>query len=134
MKLPGFEVGADELDVRLTTSYSGMDGKKGVHLVPERGTRVLAFWSGRYGDSAFCLANVRGEPVDLDSPSLWLEKASRVHVEDVDIQHVGLVRVASDVTVELDRSSRIGGRRPLELDVDGAQVRLSGGIFHTGKA
>src|SRR5262249_4735832 len=50
-ELNGFAPGENVADVRLTTPFSGRDGRKGVHLVPENGTDIEVRWNGLFGSS-----------------------------------------------------------------------------------
>jgi hypothetical protein len=134
VKLFDFEDGADKVDVRLTTPYSGTDGVKGIHAVPEEGTRIILGWSGHFGDSVLLIGNVRSDPADLESPSLWLEKTSQLRTADIEAQDLGEIMVESELSVSLDKSSEIRGADKMELDVDGTKVKMVRGTFYTGKA
>ena len=81
-----------------------------------------------------CLGNVRDEAVDLVNPSLWLEKTFTMQTADVEAEDLGKINIHPDLNVNLNKTSSIKGSKKMELDVDGTDVRLSGGIFYTGKA
>ena len=102
--------------VRLTTPYSGKNGRKGIHLVPEKDTETAVLWSGRIGDSAVSLVNIRGENVDMVSPMIELESPLKMLLQQTE--------------VEVTRMSLKGSDR-VQVEASGVRVKLDGGKFRT---
>lgn len=120
VRLKGFagRHGEDDLVwARASTPYSGADGTKGLHLVPERYTPLGLVWSGDWEEPVLALGNLRYKDAALPAPSLTLESKAEVKTEEVSInsEKVGL-KSQGEVT----------------FDADGIKVALSGGKFRTG--
>jgi len=133
-KLHGFENGADVAHVRLTTPYSGLDGKTGLHTVPEDQSEIVIGWSGRLSESVLLLENVRLEAAKFVSPSLWLDKDWKGRFEKLEISEIGRVKVDSEYAMELAKRTSLQAQGDMQLKGDGAEVRLKGGVVRTGRA
>ncbi|WP_118973863.1 hypothetical protein [Taibaiella koreensis] len=77
VELADFENGANLLDVRVTTAYSGHHGNAGFHLVPEMNTEVLVHKSCNWKEPVLLLSNVRSEAAAGKAPFWKLEDASQ---------------------------------------------------------
>ncbi len=118
VKLYGFEKGADICSVRLTTPYSGTEGKTGIHFVPERDTEVWVGWSGLFTDPVLLVHNVRAEEAGEDSPFIGLEKKLMARSVDVNIK-------SGDVDIDSGK---------VRINADRTKVTLEGGVLKTGRA
>ncbi len=133
IELPGFEEGYKTLHAKLSTPYSGSDGKKGLHLVPDVGTRVLVSTHGLIPGAsgveatATVVANVRDEEVEFDSPGLELDKPATVRVSDVSYEEVGKVTVKKigEVAVNSALTTKVSGA--LSIDSGMQSLTISGG-------
>jgi hypothetical protein len=133
-KLRGFEDGADVAHVRLTTPYSGLDGETGFHTVPEKDSELVVGWSGSLIESVLLGENVRLAAAKFVSPSLWLDKDWKGRFEKLDISEIGRVKVDSDYSMELTKRTSLRGQREMQLNGDGAEVRMRGGVVRTGRS
>jgi hypothetical protein len=133
VKLGGFESGEDELDVRLGTPYSGKDGKRGLHFVPENGTEVLVGWGGRFDQSVVLVGNARSEAAELPSPSVYLESEHTAQYADVHVKKIEDVVIDSDLAMEVKQETSVKSSRQLRVKADGADLKLSGGTVYTGR-
>lgn len=133
VELDGFDAGEQLAHVRLTTPYSGRGGKKGQHMTPEVESLVKIYWSGRFGDSLLFGGNVRESDTIFDSPSLFLEDRYTGQYTDIFVQKVGQVSVQSDFDFAVSQSTRVSSSRNVQVNADGADLNLSGGVVYTGR-
>jgi hypothetical protein len=146
VRLPGFESAdqGDLLDVRLATPYSGTDGKKGLHFVPEKGQHVVVASTGRFGESALLMGNHRTEAATLVSPSLYLEKDTHFRFDknlDVIIKGEYTAHLDKSSTTEIQKNivltikgtTTIDETGVMKIKADQCDVKLQGGTFYTGK-
>lgn len=133
VKLEGFEPGEDVVDIRLCTPFSGTDQKKGLHYVPEKGTKAQCCWSGRFDASVTLVGNTRWEETDFASPSIYLEAEHTAQFADVHVKKVGKVTVDSDYVMGVKQETRLNSTRQLKVNADGADLKMSGGIVYTGR-
>jgi hypothetical protein len=132
--LEGFEEDENVLRVRLTTPYSGKNGTRGQHFVPEKGTRLAVGWSGRFGDTIVALHNIREKPAEYASPSLWLEGASTWRFDEpLHVTEIAKVSVDSAVNVAVNETTRVDSDGEMFLTGDGADVKLTGSRVRTGR-
>ena len=131
-RLDGFEEGADTASFRLTTPYSGLDGDTGVHYTPEIGTPIFGVWSGRFGETLFFGGNCRDKAAKLPGPSLWLDKTYAQELSNIEVSALGDVKIEPDLRLFLEARSQIKGGAPMQLEVDGTDVKLERSIFYTG--
>ncbi len=131
--MDGFDAGEQLAHVRLTTPYSGRGGKKGQHMTPEVESLVKIYWSGRFGDSLLFGGNVRESDTIFDSPSLFLEDRYTGQYTDIFVQKVGQVSVQSDFDFAVSQSTRVSSSRKVQVNADGADLNLSGGVVYTGR-
>jgi hypothetical protein len=132
-ELPGFESGENAADVRLTTPYSGRDGRKGVHLVPENGTEVEVRWSGRFDASLLFGGNIRSGDANFDSPSLYVEDLFTAQYANVRVPKIGLVAVESSLGMDVKEATKITSSQQLDVKADGADLKMVGGVVYTGR-
>ncbi len=132
VRLDGFESGADQLEARVTTPYSGTHNTKGLHFVPEEGTPVAVGWSGRLMDPPVLLANVRDAQTSFASPSLWIESTLTSQYAAIDCKSVGHVTVGSDLAMSITGAADVKSSDTMNLTADGCDVELRGGVFYTG--
>jgi hypothetical protein len=133
VELEGFEDGANLADVRLSTPFSGTDGKKGLHLVPEQGTKVEVCWTGRFDASVVLVGNTRWDPADFGSPSVFLEATHTAQYADVHIKRIGDVTVDSSLSVAIKQNTSVNSQQPLKIHADGADLKMNGGVVYTGR-
>jgi len=134
VKLAGFEDGDASLaDVRLSTPFSGTDGKKGLHFVPEQRTRVEVCWTGRFDSSVVLVGNTRWEPADFSSPSVFLEATHTAQYEDINVKKAGEITVDSNLSVTVKKSTSVKSQQPLKIHADNADLKMTGGIVYTGR-
>jgi hypothetical protein len=133
VKLPGFEGGEDEAYVRLTTPFSGSDGRKGLHFVPEQGTEVKVGWSGRFDGSVLLVGNARSDESTFASPSIFLERLYTGQFEDIHVQKVGPVGIDSNLKVNIKKQTSVDSTSQLKIHADGADLKMNGGIVYTGR-
>jgi hypothetical protein len=129
----GFESGENAAQVRILTPYSGHDGRKGLHFVPEAGTEVEVRWSGRFDESLILGGNVRRASAVFNSPSVCLEDEYRAQFSDVRILRVDNVNIESALRLGVQQSTKINSTRQLEVRADGADLKMGGGIVRTGR-
>jgi hypothetical protein len=77
--------------------YSGTDGKRGLHFVPEKATEVLVGWTGRFDTSIVLLGNARSDKAEFASPSIYLESEHTAQYADVHVKEVKDVVIDSDL-------------------------------------
>jgi hypothetical protein len=137
VRLPGFEKAAegDVLFAQHLTLSSGEDGEHGLHLLPEKGTTVLLFWSGWIGDPVGAL-NLRDRHARFDAPSLSLKKLLQLYLSEIEAKAAGKVRAESDG----DWSVRSGGairhesKGPQTFKDAVGETSLENGIWKAGGA
>jgi hypothetical protein len=132
-KLHGFAEGEDLAYLRLTTPFSGSDGRKGLHFVPEQGTEVKLGWSGRFDDSVLLIGNARSDESTFASPSIFLERLYTGQFDDIHVQKVGQVGVDSSLIVAIKQQTRVDSANQLRIHADGADLKMTGGIVYTGR-
>lgn len=133
VKLPGFETGNDIVDARLGTPFSGKDGCKGLHYVPEAGTEVLLSWTGRFDQSLIVVGNARNKEAQFPSPSVYLEDMHTAQFADVSVKKIGETTVDSSLSVRVKQQTDVRSARPFEVRADGADLRMAGGVVYTGR-
>lgn len=133
VKLDGFESGEDVADVRIVTPYSGTNGTRGLHFVPENGTTVAIAWPGRFDASVVLVGNTRQAGADFDSPSTYLEATHKVHYEDIHAEKIGNVTIDSALSMAIQQNTSVNSQQEMKLNADGATVNLSGGTVYTGQ-
>jgi hypothetical protein len=149
VQLPGFESGSDVADVRLSTPYSGKNGKRGLHFVPETGTEVEIGWTGRFDAPIVLVGNMRRDSAEFDSPSVYLESThkaqyadinspqignmSMTKIGDVSITKIGDVSVDSSLSMAVKQTTTVNSQQKLEINADGANLKMSGGTVYTGR-
>lgn len=133
VKLPGFEAGDDIVDVRIGTPYSGKNGKRGMHWVPEKGTELMVAWTGRFDQSIVSTENVRSAASDHASPSTYLETEHIAQYVDVKVKKVGDVTVESNLMMAVKQQTRLDSSQQLRVKADGADLKMSGGTVYTGR-
>jgi hypothetical protein len=127
-KLAGFEEGHDEVDVRLTTPYSGKGGDNGLHLLPEEGTEVWLVKGSCWQEPVLLAANVRGAEVVHEAPFWKLEDKSQWQFAD----HTLLARSQAmtheaDLTVNA-RNIRTTSEQHTETQAADVVVSASGAV------
>jgi hypothetical protein len=133
VSLTGFEDGANLADVRLSTPFSGKDGKKGLHYVPEEKTDLQVSWSGRFDDSLIFNGNTRQGSADFDSPSVFLQDTHTAQYEDVKVKRIGQVTVDSNLALDVKQGTKVNSQQPLKVHADGADLKMNGGVVYTGR-
>jgi hypothetical protein len=133
VKLPGFEKGDDIIDVRIGTPYSGKNGKRGMHWVPEKGTELMVAWTGRFDQSIVSTENVRSAAAEYVSPSTYLELEHIAHYADVHVKKVGDVTVESNLKMAVKQQTQVDSSQQLRVKADGADLKMSGGTVYTGR-
>lgn len=133
VKLPGFQEGEDIAEIRLTTPFSGKNGRKGLNFVPENGTEVSLVWSGRFDSSVGLLGNSRLEEALFPSPSIFLEDLYTGQYEDISVKRVGQITVDSDLSMGIKKQTKISSARPLKIHADGADLKMNDGTVFTGR-
>lgn len=133
VRLPGFQSGEDIADVRLTTPFSGTDGKKGLHFVPARGTEIKLAWSGRFDASVALVGNARSQETEFASPSVYLEDTFTTQYEDIHCRRIGDVTVDSNLSVGIKQQTQVSSTRQLRVQADGADLKMTGGTVYTGR-
>ncbi len=133
VRLPGFETGNDIVDARLGTPFSGKDGCKGLHYVPEAGTEVLLSWTGRFDQSLIVVGNARNKEAQFPSPSVYLEDVHTAQFADISVKKIGETTVDSSLSLRVKQQTDVRSARPLEIRADGADLRLAGGVIYTGR-
>ncbi len=133
VQLKGFEDGSDLADVRLCSPFSGTDGKRGLHFVPEQGTDVQVCWSGRFDSSVVLGGNTRVDPTDFDSPSVFLEATHTAQYQDVRLRRIGEVVVDSNLAMAVKQGTTLDSHQPLKIRADGADLKLNNGVVYTGR-
>jgi hypothetical protein len=125
VKLDGFEADYDTIDARISTPYSGADGKTGWHLLPGKRTKVLVAWPGRFDAPAVLLGNARLQLPKTKSPSLLLTEQLTVHLAGVAAE--------TDVAIHATGQMNLKSDKPLRLTGEKAAAELSGQALHVGK-
>ncbi len=133
VKLAGFEEGSDTVDVRVSTPFSGKDGKLGLNFVPEEGTKVEVIWSGRFDSAIVLLGNTRWDATQFSSPSICLEDTLTAQYEDVDVKRIGNVKIGSNLSVDVNSQTQLHSQGQCKINADGADLKLSGGVVYTGR-
>jgi hypothetical protein len=132
-KLPGFADGEDVANVRLTTPFSGTDGREGLHFVPAQGTEIKLGWSGRFDNSVLLLGNARSQETTFASPALYLEDTYTSQFKDIDVKRVGQVTVESSLMMGVKEQTRLDSADQLRIHADGADLKMTGGVVYTGR-
>jgi hypothetical protein len=114
-KLEGFESGSETVQARLQTPYGGTNGKRGLHLVPESGTKVLLSWTGRFHEPVLVVGNVRAEATEFNHPSLWLEALATNQYADLTVKQIGKTTVESDLQMEFQKATTMTSTGALKL-------------------
>ena len=133
VELPGFEDGYKTLQAKLSTPYSGADGTKGLHLVPDPDTRVLVSTHGLIPGAsgmeatATVIANVRDEEVKLESPALILEDPATTRLSELIVEEVGEVTVKKMDTVEVKSDLSVVVKGATTIDSGMKDFTISGG-------
>jgi len=133
VKLNGFEEGSNLVDVRLSTPFSGTDGRKGLHFVPEGATKVELCWPGRFDSSVVLLGNTRWDAADFDSPSIYLEDTHTAQLKDVDVKRIGEVTIGSGLSMAVREQTSLSSPQQFKVHAAGADLKLSGGVVYTGR-
>lgn len=133
VRLPGFEDNEDLVNVRIGTPYSGSNGQRGLHMVPEEGTEVLLAWSGRFDQSIVLVGNARSEAAEHPSPSTYLEAEHTAQYSDIHVVKVGDTIVDSKFDFSVKQRTDINSAQQLQVKADGADLKMSSGIVHTGR-
>jgi hypothetical protein len=133
VRLPGFETGNDIVEARLGTPFSGKDGCKGLHYVPEEGTEVLLSWTGRFDQSLIVVGNARSKEAQFPSPSVYLEDLHTAQFADISVKKIGETTVDSSLSVRVKQQTDVRSARPFEVRADGADLRMAGGVVYTGR-
>jgi hypothetical protein len=114
VELTGFEDGANRVQARVATPYSGTGGGRGLHLVPEQGTTVLVLGvrphpvGGKQLRSlAVAVCNLRDAAVALESPSLALDSKFRLALAAVDVPELGKIKIDPAVEVEVASTTTV---------------------------
>lgn len=129
-----FAKGENEIDARLTTIYAGADGKTGLHLVPEKDSLVLLHWPGGFSDPVLLLGNVRTEAAKIEAPSLSLEKALALSLQEVTVQTVGAITAESAVDVSVEKTTSLKSKGSIKIVGEQAKAEFSGARFNVGQA
>jgi hypothetical protein len=132
-KLPGFLDGEDITWFRLKAPFSGKDGRKGLHFVPEKGTEIELAWSGRFDNSVLLGGNARSDEATFDSPSIYLERLYTGQFEDIHVKKIGQTVVDSDLKVAIKQQTRVDSTSQLKIHADGADLKMTSGIVYTGR-
>jgi hypothetical protein len=132
-KLTGFLEGEDVAWIRLTTPFSGKDGCKGLHFVPEQGTEVELGWSGRFDQAVLLTGNARSDETTFPSPSIYLERLYTGQFEDIHVNRIGQILVDSSLMVDIKQQTRVDSSNQLKIHADGADLKMTGGIVYTGR-
>jgi hypothetical protein len=133
-KLEGFESNANIVQARLNSSYSGTNGKRGLHLVPEPGTKVVLTWTGRVHEPLLVLGNVREEETEHAAPSLWLEALATKQYADVLVKEIGKTTVESDLELEIQKATTMKSTGALKVTAeDTADIVSTGALKLEGK-
>jgi hypothetical protein len=119
VQLRGFEEGSDTVVAPLATPYSGPDEEKGIHLVPEGGTRVAVVVSGRIDELPVCVGNVRWHKVPRPAPSVDIRRKIDGYLGDVRLENVGRVSVESDLDLDLHKNLRAKVGKDAQISVEG---------------
>jgi len=135
VKLGGFEGGADIVEARLGTLYSGMNGKRGFHLPPEAKTEVLLSWTGRFDQSIVCGENVRSEQAEIKALSFYLESKYQVRTAEVEAKTEGKLGLTVDrnLDVVIQQKTSVQSARQLEIKADSADLEMKNGTVYTGR-
>jgi hypothetical protein len=134
VELPGFEDDAKEIEVRVGTPFSGKNGRRGQHMVPENGTEVVVAWTGRFDQSIVLMGNARSEDAEFPSPSTWLEDEYKTQYANVHVVEIGRTSVDSSFDMWVKQQTDIASGRPLRVKADGADLDMQGGIVYTGRS
>jgi hypothetical protein len=134
VQLPGFEANNDVVDVRLGTPYSGKNGQRGLHMVPETGTEVLLNWTGRFDNSVILAGNARSQAAEYPSPSTYLEAEHKAQYADIHVVKVGDTTIDSKLAVKVKQQTDLTSARPLQVKANGADLTLRDGIVYTGRS
>jgi hypothetical protein len=133
VELEGFENGSNLAHVRLSTPFSGTDGKRGLHFVPKERTKVELCWTGRFGASVVLIGNTRWDASEFEAPSIFLEETHRAQYEKVHVQQIGEVSVDSDLAISVKQGTSVRSEQPLKVHANGADLHMNGGVVRTGR-
>jgi hypothetical protein len=93
----------------------------------------LVLWSGRCGDVATATANVRSAEAALDSPSLWLNAQFTQDLDQIRVNGVKDVSIASDLSIQVDKRAKLASTGEMVLQGDHGVARLRNAFFETGQ-
>ena len=134
VKLEGFEKDSETVQARLQEMYSGKNGTRGLHLVPENKTKVLLSWSGRFHEPILVIGNVREKDTEFDSPSVWLEALTTKQYVDILVKEVGKTTIESDYDVEVKKKTTLKSVDAYALTGDAdTSITSTGALKVTGK-
>jgi hypothetical protein len=129
VKLEGYEKDNETIQARLHSPYGGTNGKRGLHLAPEAGTKVILSWSGRFHEPLLVLGNVREEEMEFNSPSLWLEALATKQYADILVKQVGKTTVESAFDLEVKETTTMKSLKALKLTGEDATTIESAKAF-----
>lgn len=135
IELPGFVAEKNEnvVHARLTTLHSGKEGTAGLHLIPEKDTRVEVAWSGRFDESVVCAGNYRQTETQYPHPSVWIESDSIGELKDLQIKAIGVTHIESDWKVDVEKQILVRSREPMKLIGNGVKAHYKGAMMHVSK-
>jgi hypothetical protein len=133
VRMKGFEAGDDLARVRIGTPYSGSNGRRGLHMVPEKGTEVILAWSGRFDQSIVIVGNARSESAEFVSPSTYLEAEHTAQYADIHVGKIGDITVDSKLALRVKQRTDVSSAQQLEVKADGADLKMTGGVVYTGR-
>lgn len=135
IELPAFHAEKDEnvVHARLTTIHSGKEGTAGLHLIPEKDTRVEVAWSGRFDESVVCAGNYRQTETQYPHPSVWIESDSIGELKDIQVKSIGVTHIESDWKVDVEKQILVRSREPMKLIGNGVKAHYKSGMMHVSK-
>ncbi|WEK34631.1 MAG: hypothetical protein P0Y53_19260 [Candidatus Pseudobacter hemicellulosilyticus] len=128
--LDKFEAGSNELDVRISTPYSGKDQQGGLHLVPEMNSEVLVVKQPNWQSPVVLLGNIRNREARVKAPYWQLEDPLTWHFKDVSFTLNALKAEASEDLFFRSKNHTITSSEEITLKTKGVTAKMDNSEMH----